>query len=419
MGSNINAGGGGGVHPGAPMIWPQSKKVQQTTSTEESQSSSRQVASKSSAASTATSAAAKTAEAKAPTKSVETPSTRPMAMGDIVDQLVKLNIPTTSENRQLASYMMQHGVELSYDSFGELFRLLKGRGDKQHLESAVVSLSKGLTGLGRSVDVLATFFAKQIQLTQKAQQMQSAIANFQANLGSGKGLDSGLLSGIASALTLIDEELKQFRRSGKGDSLRALKSGSFVKNLSVFSQFLNGVEQQYLVNRQDKKSPFYERLSQLKSSVYDVLDSVLAQSILSKDAKHQDSSLHEKFFYWVFPNPFDSSSDMDILIRKDPRDLEDIDPKRTRLVVRLDTPDVGEITIMIDILDNQVWYVFNSEREETQVAIADLNQSLTERLKELDFRLAGFKSIHKKIDINEFLLPRSNLDQVVRIQVDV
>lgn len=414
--SEINSGGGAGVHPGAPMIWPTSKKkVEQVSSSEEVSAASRQVNASSLKSASQAAPTQQAAQAKEAAKAMQ-PETRPMALGDIVEQLVGLNIPTTANNKQLASYMMQHGVELSYDSLGELFRLLKGRTGKHELESAVVSLSKGLAGLGRSVDVLSSFFAKQLAANQKAQQLQAMLAQFQSQKAPA-GLDKSVFSALSQAVAMIDDELKGFKKSA--DMRRGFKTSGLVKDLSTFSQFLNGVEQQLLATKKQKGGSLHQVLKQMKGGVYDMLDSLLAQSILSSDSKYQQSAQHETFFYWAFPNPFSADKDMEVLAQKDPRNPDEINPKRTRLVVKLETDDIGEIAVTIDILDDQVWYVFSSEREETHQAISSLNDSLKERLKELDFRLSGFQSNVEKIDLKSLLLPRFNLDDVVRIQVEV
>ena len=117
--SSINKGSGGGIHPGAPVIWPttkektkQSESVQQSQSSEESQASTTSISTSSSAAQAASTAASSSAAQATAAQAQET-TARPMSMSDVVEQLLKLNIPSTKENQQLASSMMQFGVELS------------------------------------------------------------------------------------------------------------------------------------------------------------------------------------------------------------------------------------------------------------------------------------------------------------------
>lgn len=420
--SGINAGSGGGIHPGAPTIWPTSKqkKVEQTSQTQEVVQTSKNTKAQTAAATSSATAAAQTSQA---TAAPAAPPARPMAMSDIVQQLFDLNIPTTSENKQLASMMMQHGLELSPDNFNQLFQLLKGRTSKNALESAVITLSKGLANSPKSVDMLSGFLTNNPALTSQLKDIQQAITQFQNSLLSGKNfMESNFMTGLNSIFGTFDKELEKLLKDEK-DSASLLKlRGGLLKDMKALLQFLTGIEKQ--LEAQGKlNSPegkvLQQQLEMLRGKMGKAIEELATQAILSKDSDRQASNSNEKYFYWAIPNLLHKNSDIELLVRKDPSKKDGaIDPSKTRLIIKVDTPDLGEIVIIIDVLDNKVWYVFNTENNEVKNFINKMNKDLKERMETLGINLAGFQTVHKKIDVKSFILPTLNLDSVVRISAE-
>ncbi|MEK7298966.1 MAG: hypothetical protein AAB066_03655, partial [Candidatus Margulisiibacteriota bacterium] len=137
---------GGNLLPQGRPIWT---KVEQRSPAEEVAPSRRNVQTQRTSSAPAL---AEPATTTAPKPAIpQGPSTWNVSMRDVVDFLVKWGIPVNDDNKQLSLLMMQYGVELSEDNFGTLFKLLKGNMTRASMESAVISLSKGLTDSSASV----------------------------------------------------------------------------------------------------------------------------------------------------------------------------------------------------------------------------------------------------------------------------
>ena len=419
----IGMDGGGGIHPGAPLIWPKIPPVKQTTSAEETSATSRnvktQTAPESSAAQAADSAPA--APPPAPASAQAASAARPMSMSDIVDQLLSHNIPNTPDNKQMASFMMEHGLELSQENFTDLFKMLKGNKNPAQLESAVISLSKGLTGSSKSVEVLSQFLTNSPQLSPQIQELRTMLAQFQSQLTSGPNLlNPGLTASLLSIVSDMDDTFKKLnKKATEGNvGLADMKKGALLKDIKAFEQFLGGLEKQLAGNPQAEA--MRNQMAKMRQELSEMMNSLTSQSILSKDSARQPLGTDDKFAYWQIPNPLTKESNMELLIRKDPqRKKGALDPKKTRIILKMETPDLGEISIIIDVLENRVWYIFNTSSEETKAFITKMNNDLKQRMAQANFQLSGMQAIQKRLDIRKYILPTLNLDSVMRIHHEV
>jgi len=172
------------------------------------------------------------------------------------------------------------------------------------------------------------------------------------------------------------------------------------------------------MQEQAKQAPFHRDLKQLKQSGYDFLNAQLVQSILSQNNQSAYPVQTDQFFYWSLPNPMYQNRDVDVLVRKSPSEPDHLDVKRTRLIVQLETPELGEITVIIDILNDVVWYTVNADKKETKEALLSMRDTLAAQLKAAKFNLRGFATTDQRVDVKALLLPRGNLDDVVRIEVE-
>ena len=394
-----------------PVIYPNSKKQQQVQSpnqADEATEVSRQVSSqtdKSASSATTNTAASTQSNQRTAQSKATTEQSRPMGSDDIVAQLAKIGQPITGASQHLASQMTQYGVPLSAENFQAVLRQLKGQSGQATVEAAVVSLLKGFTGLGRSVDILAPFFSGDLSLNQ--QQLVTALANFQSALSSGGSVfESGFLSQLSGIISQLQDDLKKYRENTQADTQ------GLTRSLLSLSQLLNGLEQQWLSKSGDKANAFYNRLLNLKKSSYDFIDRQLAPAILSS---HEDSHAGDQFFYWVIPNALSPDQKIDVLIRKE---NGEINPKKTRIIVKLETPELGEVSIIIDTIDGLVWYTINADLAATKAALLAQRDALAERLSALNFTLRDMRFSDKPVDIKALLLPQSNLDDVIRIEVE-
>ncbi|MFA5879550.1 MAG: hypothetical protein WC860_05175 [Candidatus Margulisiibacteriota bacterium] len=414
-----------------PVIWPSSKKqVKETQASEESQQASRQVTSAKSSPSSAAQEASKAdtaqaAQAAAKEPSPPPPSTRSMTMSDVVQYLLQAKIPNTEDNKFMASLMMQHGIELSGDNFSALFKLSKGDKNANTLEAAVINLTKGID-TSKGVDILGGFLKDNPQLQTQIVTANQALADLQRALSSTqKLLDPGLMSGLISLLSNMDEEFKKLLKAAQEgkSTIPELKRGALVKDMNLLSQLLNGVEQKLAENNQlntPEGKELQQKLLNLKSGINSLSENLIAQIILSEDSNRNVSSLNDKFLYWQLPNPFDKNNQIELAIRKDgSKENGAVNLSKTRILLKVDTPALGEITIIIDVLDQKIWYIFNTESDEVNGFIKKMHSDLLKQMEALNYRVSGFQAIKKKIDIKKIIVPTLSLDNLVRISTEV
>ena len=74
--------------------------------------------------------------------------------------------------------IMEYGLAASGENFDEIIRLLKGRKDPKSIESAVVTLMKGLKSAPKTVDVLANFLKGGVQHTGLLTSLNSQLTSF-------------------------------------------------------------------------------------------------------------------------------------------------------------------------------------------------------------------------------------------------
>ena len=342
---------------------------------------------------------------------------RPMKMDDIVDQLFLLKKPLTPQNKEIILTMIQHGVEASQENFELITKLNQRKGGKM-IESAVIALSKGLSATPQSMDMVSQFLMQNAQFTKSLQSLRQSLANFQAMLSTQSGLNSGLMAGIGSILDDFEKRLKNISsKNADGFFLSKFDRGGLVKDLQIFQGFLRGMVQKY--GGQD--AAFQKGIQLLGGRVRQFLDHLATQAILSKDSLAQHLMLQDNFLYWQFPNPFLSvPSDLHLLIRKEPgKKKRRIDPNKTRLILRMETEGLGEIGVTVDLLDQKVWYLFQTSNFRTQKYISSRQNDLMDRMLALNYKPQGIRFEKKKVDLKKLLLPTFNLDSVSRISTEI
>ena len=344
------------------------------------------------------------------------------SMADLVQKMLEQNVSNTPMNKSLAMLMMQYGVELSSDNFEQVYKMLKGKTQKNALESAIITLSKGLGESSKSVDFLQQYLNQNKQLAQQLRQTQQAFTNFQTAIQSGKELDSGILTNLSTVLQQFDDEFKTLNKKATGNrlDLQEFKRGGLLKNLYMFHQLLDGLITKY--GKDVDKAGLIQKLQVLKDQIHDTLGSITSQLILSKDSEKHPAGVLENFAYWQIPNPMASQpSTIDILIKKDPqkKNEDQINTERTKVVLHFETDILGTITLIVKIMGKKIWYTFNSEREPTTKLIHSFQAELRDKMTDVGYEMVGFSATRKKIDIKKFLLPTQDLDNVIRINAEV
>lgn len=348
--------------------------------------------------------------------------TWPVSVKDLNQLMVQQNVPNTPLNKSLAMFMLQHGVELSAENFEKLHKLTKGRTDKSALESAVLSLAKGLGDAEKSVDFLYPFLSSQGKTAETISQFMQAMSKFQGDLNQTIGLNPSVIGGLASILSELDDEFKKLLKRAQGDKLdlAAFRRGGLTKDLYSLHQLMGGLEGK-LAQKMDDKTKLM--LARFKKDISGLLGNFSSQAILSKSSEKQSIKVLEEFAYWQIPNILGedpANANVDILIKKDPlKKGTEINPSKTKIVVRLDTPDLGEVSVNMVIMDRKIWYTFFAEKESTSKLINSFQKELKDMTEAIGKDAAGFQVQRKKHDVKNQLLQRLNLDEYTRVHMQV
>lgn len=350
---------------------------------------------------------------------VETLSSR-----HIVNLLFDLQLQPTKENRDIVTTMIKHGIPVTADGVEVINTLVKGKKKGNALESAVVALSKGLASNSKSVDLLSSFFSSQLQFSEQLSELKGRLLQFQTGLGKFQSLfETGLFSGLSSIVSDLDEQLKKMSKKGSDDKIELSKFSreGLLTDLKAFSGFLAGIYKK--LHRTHQQSSLFQKftaeLKSLQGGLSNLMNALTTQAILSKSS--QFHGLDDYVFFQV-PNPLaseQSKKNINLLIRKNKRGSESkIEPDKTRLVIKFETPDLGEVAIIVDVADKKLWYTFQTKEGKTKQVIMSMQKDLQDRMAALNYNVQGVKTLLKKLDLKSLLLPTLDLDNMSRIQAE-
>lgn len=346
----------------------------------------------------------------------------PITRQDIIDLLFQFQQAPSAENKQILSSMIQHGVPVSGEAIEDIRTLMKGAHKGHAVESAVVSYSKGLKN-SKSVNLMSSFFSKELQFAQGLSQLQGSLSQFSSMLQNNQSLfNAGLFTGLSSIISLMSDDVKKLNEKSKDDTFvfSSLQRGGLLKDTKTLLDFLTGLEKR--IERQSKdigQTALFKRSSAaLRNALGGVVDALTSQVLLSKEglAHQYNTSLYG---YWQIPNPMaQAEKPIDILIKKEKKGAaQEINPHKTRIVLKFETPELGEVTIVIDLKENKMSYNFQTDNGDTKQYITEMSAELRDRMETLDYDMVGMQTIvtDKQLDLTDLLLPLINLDKVNRI----
>ncbi|HCY35870.1 MAG: hypothetical protein DKM50_04490 [Candidatus Margulisiibacteriota bacterium] len=428
MADSINAGSGGGIHPGAPVIWPSSKQVQQVQQTQQTQQAGQAVTVPAQAAKE-TSVTQQIAQQAQQAQQFGKPTiARSLSKTDISAQLVQLGLPVTNDNIQLANKMLLHGLELSSENFNSLFNILKNTGGQSSTQqAALVALSKGLQNEQGVIKPLESFLANNPQLAKQLLSLNNAMESFKSSILGGRNLLSPqLLTQLTQILTAMDDKYKKLLNgeSGIENFMEKFLRGGSLEEMRALKSLLFGVAKQLMNNPNEALSRDSKQLAKafigLGKSLDEVMQNITAQAILSKPASRQDAALPDKYAYWQIPNTMGQMpGTLEILIKRDEGNKNaKINPNRTRIILKVESEELGEITIMVDIEDKSIWYVFNNENDKVREFIMANAVILRDRMNQLNWNVKGVQSIRRTVDLKKYLIPTINIDTLKRISTE-
>ncbi|MGE4169390.1 MAG: flagellar hook-length control protein FliK [Candidatus Margulisiibacteriota bacterium] len=427
MGIGITPGGLGANSQGlnVPRVAPVGKPPE----TENAQRSAINVSSTSSAPAPASTQAVTQTAPATETKPAQPTKPQsevvPMSRSDLVAHAMQLQVQTSATNLQILETMVQHNLAPSKENFDQVARVLKGNTGITDIEAAVVTVEKGLGSNNRSAESVSSFLTNMAKMTEQFQTTQTALSQLKSIIQNNQQLiGSGLVASISALAGSMDDEIqKLLKKSSDSEdqlNLQIFDRGKWVSDLEAMRGFMAGLEKN--VDKAESNAvpaSLKESLQSVQKQLTGLTNTLVSQLVLSKESPFVTFG-KDTYMYWQIPNPFVAKpSNIDILIKRDPKKRKGVDPQKTKLAIKLETPDLGEVAIVVELSDQRVWYIFNTDNEETRQEITRMNVDLKERMKSLNLDLVGFKTAFKKLDIKKMLMPVVNLDSIVRIQAEV
>lgn len=308
----------------------------------------------------------------------------------------------SQESMELLSQLVSSQGGLPADQLSSVMSLLSGMGllNGSHVESISQLISGGS---------LPTAQANVLQMLLEQPGLLSAadISVLQEILDSGKLTQDQLFSLQQMMMQLQNKPMQM--------------PMSWAQDFNALQSLIKGIYKQ-LSNQQldDKGKDLLEALKALDKSLVENVSNMTAQGILSKMSKYNDPSLPDKYYYWMIPNPFaEQKRDIEILVKRDTsKDGSPVNPHKTQIILKTETESMGEVAVIVEISDKDIWYLFNTDNDDARQYIAANSAMLRDQMKVLDFNVQGFQTQIKKININKILSPTLDLDKLRRISAE-
>jgi len=344
---------------------------------------------------------------------------RSLSESDIMEQLFQIQRPPNQENKQLLSTMIQHGISATAEAFDEIQTLIKGKKGLSSLRAAVVSYSKGLGTSTHGADIVARYFLNETDILSNFKKLHSSTRQFQSILSSHQQLfEPGLFTGMVAIMGEFEISLKKLMKKQKDDvfSISEFKRGKFIHEYKLLLDFLSGVESKFKKGSSGDIELMLSEFKAFKRVLTGALKAFTSQSILSQDMMSQGDK-DQSYYYWQFPNPMaPTEQTMDLLIRKDKHeDQARVESDERRIIIRFDTVDLGEVSVIIDLKKNKVSYVFQTVKGETKQLVSELSFELRDRMSDLNYETVKIHALQKRLDIKKLLIPILDLDKMTRI----
>jgi hypothetical protein len=409
---------GGGIHPGAPIIWPTGKSsstpVQSSPTTQttgQTQSSSSAAASKSaqSASQAAQTSAATAAQSSAAAAAKAAPQVaRALTVQDVRSHLLNLQIEPNDFNTALASLMLRNGAELSRANFVKVMTMLQGTNKSPAMQEAAVLLTMKGIDSPQAAQILGQYFSQNPGMANQLAGLQQGLASLLSALSTGKGLlDSGLVSQLGALLSQLDESFQNMTQKAGGDK-NPINRQNLLNDVRALKSMLQGVQKKAPNSGSASAQALQSSMMECQGKLDGILQNLVAQSILSQSGRSEVN-----YQYHQIPNAMtDPPKNLEIVIKKDGEGKNSaVDPRNTQVVMSMETENMGKMVISMYVKDNKVYVVFvfskkdygDDGREKIAKEFGELQQKLADR----NFLVTGYQV---KVDaamcnIKPYLIP--------------
>lgn len=422
----------GGIHPGKPVIWPQTKS-QQSTQTEgqtQAQNKAQQVSQTTSTPQTTqvTSTTTATSTATASTTTVSQ-AVRELTVNDIISHLTSINMPATEANIKLASLMLRFGVELSRENFIKALAMTEGTSKSSSiLEAAMVLLTKGITDSTEAVKMLANQLSESPNITGQISSLNTTLSQLTSAIQLNQAaLPPALLSQITSLIgqfaAILNDLPKKYKFGTDGNP--TISREDLINDIRALNSLLDGIQSKAL-SAQAAATPENEAarsaIIAATKKLGDLLENLVSQALLSQKSLKNYMGQQDDYLYYQVPNTmFTPPSSVEIIVKQDPSRKNEIDLNDTHIAIGLETEALGKMVVSIIVKDKNVKMLFNTELEETKKLCDSQSINLKKKLTEKGYKV---EECHARVNktmcsIKPFLIPLLGLERLFRIDSTV
>lgn len=349
---------------------------------------------------------------------------RKMSMHDIVNQLFQYGIEASDDNRSLAVKMLLMGVELSKENFNKLFNVLKGHpSDSFMQEAAILVLKKGLDDSPVALKALASFLRENPQLAQQLRTMLSSMSALQTAIASGRNLlSSTALAQLSGVLAQLDGMVSQLpaalQKRKKGE---AFNRDELLGTLRLSKALLDGVRSQIAEQPPTEEGAYLtNQLMAASKDMQSVSESLMTHAVLSRPTDQTDTSVKDQYAYWQIPNTLaEQPKTIELLIKRDmTRPKAPINPRKTRIVLKTETKELGELGVEMNVEENTLDIKFNTPEDGITSFIKAHMEDLQKRMAAQNYKTKSIQVVRKHLDVRQFIIPMLDLDDLRRVQTE-
>lgn len=334
----------------------------------------------------------------------------------LVNVLLSLGIQPRQENVQLATLMVQHGIELTAENFTFVKQAAMMAGGVDALSNqlaSMVAISRGVADNPVALNALCQFLAKNPQIANQLMNLQQVLANLTTAFNQLTNLPpalQGQLAALSQSIGGLDQKI------ARGEIGR----GELAKDARALKALLNGMEG--MINKAQNQpggQAAARALAQANQQTEEMLQNVLASSIFSQPKVNTDTS-QPNIYYAQMPNlSGQTPAQAEILIKREDRGKKKINPRKTVLILGLDALVLGKLAIEIGVDEKKLDFKFTTALEEANSMIRGNFTDLRERLEKKGYESQRLRVVTEppKTDFRQYLLPVINLEDLRRVSI--
>lgn len=340
---------------------------------------------------------APTPQPTTPTTPTQAPTPRPSVARQYTVQdlrsfiLNNLQMNPSTELTNLASLMLQRGLELSQTNLTSVLNMLQGTNKSKPMqEASVLLMMKGIDS-PQAAKVLGQYFADNPGLAAQFIGLQEGMGSLISALGSGKGLlDATLVSQLTGLLSQFDESFQKLAKKASGE--KSISREELLNNVRALKSLLKGVRAKAPKGAKAQAKLLISSIAKFQKKLDNVMQNLLSQAILSKKGRS-----NVNYLYHQIPNSMTNPpKDFEIVVKRDGEGKNSqVDPRNTQVVMSLETETMGKLVVSMIVKNKKVYLVFVfSEKDyanEGREKIAKEYSEFVKNLADKDYMVTGYQ----------------------------